>query len=414
MLQLTAPGDSIQVKIKLPLSKSVANRMLCIRHLAGSAAPLNLPDCEDTRLMQELLQRLQDKKSPDSFDAGDAGTVFRFLTALLANTPGEWKLTGSQRMNSRPNGPLIAALRSLGADIRCDLQEGFSPLSITGKKLQGGNTEMDASLSSQFISALMMIGVTMPDPLVIQLKGTIVSAPYIALTAGLMRMQGAEVIYGGQSVKVIPGSYHCFRPYAEADWSAASYWYALSLLSDNCQITLNGLSHDSLQGDKVVEDIFTELGVDSAWEGNEVQLRRKGAIPRQFIYNFTDCPDLVPAVAIACAGAGVSARLTGLSTLGLKESDRLKAISSGLINLGYNCQPVGNDCLVIGPGPAEMMDNRVSTFRDHRIAMAFAMLATKTGPLLIQDPSVVDKSYPEFWNHLHEAGFGLIYREDTR
>ncbi|MHC1775108.1 MAG: 3-phosphoshikimate 1-carboxyvinyltransferase [Lentimicrobium sp.] len=409
MIQIIPPHGFLKVTVDLPLSKSIANRQLCIRFLSGSSDEYNLPDCDDSLRMHELLDHLHPDNNQEVFDCGDAGTVFRFLTAILANIKGDRLITGSERMYKRPCAPLVDALNLLGADVRYQLQTGFPPLFIKGKPLHGGEVFIDASVSSQFISALMMTGAVMTDGLKIVLKGKIVSRPYIELTVWLMQQQGIEVEFFEHEIRILPGRYQFNQSLYEADWSAASYWYALAALSHSAEIRLRGLNKNSFQGDQKLTLLFEGLGVRSRWDGENLLLSGHGIIPGEFSADFTDCPDLFPAVAVTCAGLGLKSRFTGLSTLAVKESDRLKSVGNELTRLGYQIVHTGEDTFEIMPGRVEAHDNRIETYTDHRIAMAFAALSVAAGQLFVLNPSVVSKSYPGFWNDLQKAGFNLEY-----
>ncbi len=413
MIQVTSPAGTIKASVNLPLSKSIANRQLCIQYLSGSAGEYRLPDCDDSVLMHNLLSHLRTDKSINEFDCNDAGTVFRFMTAILANTEGDWLITGSERMKQRPCAPLVKALNDLGADVKYQSQVGFPPLMIKGKPIIGGEVFIDASVSSQFISALMMIGAKMPDGVKIVLKGKVVSKPYIELTAWLMRQQGIDVSINGFEIRVLPGQYRFVNSLFEADWSAASYWYALAAMAAKAEICLKGLSRTSAQGDRELAPMFKELGIDSYWEGEDLILVKTGNVVSEFEADFTACPDLFPSIAATCAGLGITGRFSGLSTLAIKESNRIKSVGNELVRLGYQIRLSNPDVFEIINGRVKSVDNQINTYNDHRIAMAFAMLSVKTGHLTILQPTVVSKSYPDFWNHLHLAGFNLVFNGEN-
>ncbi len=405
MIRITPPKGPLKVTVDLPLSKSIANRQLCIRFLSGSLDEYGLPDCDDSLLMRDLLDLLRSDKTTEVFNCGDAGTVFRFLTAILANMKGDRLISGSERMHQRPCAPLVNALNQLGADVNYQFQTGFPPLYIKGKPLHGGEVLIDASVSSQFISALMMTGATMTYGLKIMLKGKIVSRPYIELTVWLMQMQGIDVEFLEREIRVRPGQYKFNAGLYEADWSAASYWYAMAALAVDAEIRLEGLNKKSFQGDQKLAFLFEGLGVESRWDGENLLLLRHGNVSDEFRADFTDCPDLFPAIAVTCAGLGVKSRFTGLSTLAVKESDRLKSVGTELTRLGYQIMHTDADSFEILPGRIETHDNRIKTYADHRIAMAFAALSVAAGELFVHNPSVVSKSYPGFWHDLQQAGF---------
>lgn len=405
-IDIYAPDQLRKASIVLPLSKSIANRLLVIGYLSGNENKITISDSVDSVTMKRLIMSLRNN-STDTFDSGDAGTVFRFLTALLSVVPGKRILTGSHRMKQRPVGPLVDALRKLGVDIKYSENEGYPPLIINGKKLEGGYVEIDGSLSSQFISALMMIGPFMEKGLQIKITGTSVSRPYIELTAGLMKASGADVAVSGSELRVNPGKYTLTSDLSEADWSAASYWFALVALTPGSSLSLRGLKPQSLQGDSRLVDIFTLLGVTSQWKDDELIISHSDTITDCIEINLNGQPDLAPAIAVACSGNNVKARLTGLETLVIKESNRLEALSTELGKLGYYCSIENNNTLVLAPGYSTMLSNSIDSYNDHRIAMAMSLLSVRKKELIINDPQVVNKSYPQFWDHLEMCGFTI-------
>lgn len=406
-MHIRPPQSPPDVSLRLPSSKSIANRLLLMNYLAGEAPERLKPGSDDYLLMQKMILQLGQGTDNTVFDAGDAGTVFRFMAALLSITGGRHLLNGSQRMQQRPCAPLVDALRMLGAEIQYTGRQGFPPLMIEGKKLNGGRVDVDASVSSQFISALMMVAPEMENGIEIHLKGNVVSRSYIELTAGLMVRQGARVQMRLPVIRVDKGSYRISNAPAEGDWSAAAFWMQLVALMPGSNIRIGGLNPGSLQGDRVAVDLFRNLGVDSHFSGDMLTLTNTGN-PVPFLeYDFNSCPDLLPAVAVACAGLGTGARFTGLTTLHIKESDRIHSVISGLLKLGYRAVSPCTGRLEILSGQNPVKGGVVSASGDHRIAMAFAMLALRTGSVILDTPAVVAKSYPEFWDDLRKAGFIL-------
>lgn len=422
-LNIQPPVEIIKATVTLPLSKSIANRMLIIGYITGNEDLVKFPDCADSITMRALLQKLRSKSyfgqyqnnshvdiQDNIYNTGDAGTVFRFLSALLSITPGTALLTGSDRMLERPCGPLIDSLIELGAHCSYTDKHGYPPVLIEGKRLKGGTVAIDASVSSQFVSALMMIAPLMSDGLLINFKGFAVSQPYIHLTADLMRKNGIKVTVGVSSVIVNPGDYTFKEGIHEADWSAASYWYTMAALlkresTKESPIILNGLKFESMQGDRLVAKIYEQLGIESKWCNGDLHLNNTGNVAKHIDIDLNGQPDLAPALAVACAGLQVSATIRGLETLVIKESNRLESIKSELKKLGYICQIEANNALRIIVGRTEQTSNVIETYNDHRIAMAMAMLCLTNGPLLINNPEVVRKSYPEFWTDLTSTGF---------
>lgn len=364
--------------------------------------------------MDSLLRQLSQDTRAMVFDCGDAGTVFRFLTAVLAITEGKRTLTGSARMQQRPCGPLVEALQHLGAEVSYSGKPGFPPLEITGKPLLGGYVEIEASVSSQFISALMMIAPLMPLGLHIKLTGNPVSAPYIGMTAGLMREQGIEVTEAPGLIVVKPGTYHFQSETAESDWSSASYWFAFAAMKKDAVITLLGLKENSLQGDSRLVHIFNHLGVSTSRDGEKIVISHNGNTDSVISVDFTPFPDLFPAVAVTCAGLRLKARFTGLKTLTIKESNRIESVGTELRKLGFSAGMNADGSFAIEPGRQVNGGVVVHPWNDHRIAMAFAMLSVVCGQITMDDPGVVSKSYPGFWGELERAGFLLTAeREDS-
>jgi 3-phosphoshikimate 1-carboxyvinyltransferase len=403
---ISAPLKAVKDTIHIPSSKSISNRMLIIRALAGSHAPLlNLSGSDDTAVLRNALETDSDVK-----DVGHAGTSMRFLAAYFSARQGQVVLTGSQRMKQRPIGPLVDALRQIGARIEFLDNEGYPPLRITGGGLKGGNIEIEAGISSQFISALMMIGPQLEGGLTIHLKGRVVSAAYIEMTMNMMNRCGADASFNGKRIKVLQGTYQVGDFHVESDWSAASYWYQVAALLPGSEIFLTNLSGGSLQGDAALVQIFRPLGVRTRIRESGILIHSKpGKMPGRFSHDFTLCPDLVQTLAVSLCALGVPFRFTGTITLRVKETDRIAALQTELRKIGFVLQadPQGEWLEWDGsrcepePGPV------IQTYHDHRMAMAFAPLAIPCGSITIEDPGVVSKSYPEYWSDLEKAGFGI-------
>ncbi len=399
--------------ISLPLSKSVANRVLVIAYTAGKEDIISIPQCDDSLIMLKLLKQLRDEENSfdNHYNAGDAGTVFRFLAALFAITPGNRVLGGTHALNNRPCGPLIKALSSLGAKCAYLEKNEYPPVMITGGVLQGGVVGVDASVSSQFISALMMVAPLMPEGLKIVMTGNPVSQPYIHLTAEIMRECGISPEFRDSEIIIPKGVYTIERDIAEGDWSAASYWYALVALLNykggETTITLKGLKPDSNQGDKIIIEIYEQLGVASRWENGDLILKNTGQHNDNLTFDLKNFPDITPALAVTCAGLQINASITGLETLIIKESNRLTSIQTELKKLGYICLVESDNTLNIIQGRSPIISHNIDTYNDHRIAMAMSLLSIKEGNLVINDPIVVNKSYQSFWSDLQRLGFTL-------
>jgi 3-phosphoshikimate 1-carboxyvinyltransferase len=414
MILVSPPSSAIHAKIELPGSKSISNRLLMIRAISGLELHFrNLSDSEDTVLLAKSLGEIKGKRSA-TIDIHHAGTDMRFLTAYLAVTEGEWILTGSERMKQRPIGELVEALRKLGADIAYTEKEGFPPLKIKGKKLDGGRIEMDGSISSQFISALLMISTTFEKGLDLTLKGEIVSLPYITMTIELLKQFGVFVSFIGNKLITKASEFTLFNEniFIESDWSAASYWYSIVALSEKAEIELLFLEQDSLQADCLLPALYNKLGVKTEYIEKGVRLSKKTISDIEFKYDFTNCPDIAQTVAVSCLGLGIKADLSGLKTLKVKETDRLVALKNELEKFGAKIE-ITNDVLKLIPPPTLRTPNStpvtagIQTYGDHRMAMCFAPLSIKNPKIKIEHPEVVDKSYPAFWDDLEEAGFSL-------
>lgn len=409
--RLTAP-TTLNTTIKLPASKSISNRALVIHALSrGDMFPLNLSACDDTEVIVDALQR-----NPEVVDIKAAGTAMRFLTALFATTPGEHVLTGTQRMKQRPIALLVDALRYLGADIEYVENEGFPPLHIKGKMLSGGHIEIPGNISSQYISALLMIGPTLKDGLEIKMTGEIVSKPYIDLTLWMMREFGADADWSDvDTLSVCAKPYEQRRYTIESDWSASSYWYEMmALLPDRySQLRFEGLRDASKQGDSVVKYIFSLLGVKTHFDNRDgdvagtVTLKKQWSMLPRLDYDFIGSPDLAQTVVVACALRNVPFRFTGLASLRIKETDRIEALKRELLKLGYVLRDEGDDTLVWDGARCEPTLEPIDTYDDHRMAMAFAPAAILFPGLRINNPQVVTKSYPQFWDDLRKAGFKI-------
>jgi 3-phosphoshikimate 1-carboxyvinyltransferase len=403
---ISAPLEAVSDTINIPSSKSISNRMLIIRSLAQSMSTLyNLSESDDTEVLSESLDKESDVK-----DVGHAGTSMRFLTAYLSTQPGEFTLTGSQRMKQRPIAPLVDALKQVGASIEYLETKGCPPLKIKGGNLIGGNIEIEAGISSQFISALMMIGPMLAGGLTIELKGEVVSATYIEMTLSLMNRCGAGASFDGKRISVPQGSYSVDDFRVESDWSGASYWFQVAALLPGSEIILPGLYQNSLQGDSILVQIFEPLGVKSGFTDEGLELRsHKIELPGNFDYDFTGCPDLAQTCAVTLCALGIPFRFTGTRTLRVKETDRIAALCTELKKLGFVLQddPEGEWMAWDGTRCEAEQDVLIATYHDHRMAMSFAPLAISLGSIAIEDPGVVSKSYPGFWNDLQKAGFGM-------
>ncbi|WP_317044044.1 3-phosphoshikimate 1-carboxyvinyltransferase [Hymenobacter amundsenii] len=395
----------------MPASKSESNRALIMQALAGGGTLRNLSDANDTQLMQRLLQN----PAAPVFDAEDAGTVMRFLTAYLAMTGRQAELTGTARMRERPIAVLVDALRALGARIEYLGESGYPPLQLGGLTPQPAPDEeadfreltVRGDISSQYISALLMIGPTLPQGLRIWLTGKVGSRPYIRMTQALMQHFGAVCRDLGEVLEVRPQAYQPTDYTVEGDWSAASYWYALvALAPEGSHLTLPTLRRYSWQGDQAIVGIMAQLGVHTEFLADETLRLTKTKPVTQLTQDFTDCPDLAQTVAVVAAALGVPATFTGLDSLRIKETDRIVALQTELAKFGGALTDRGEGRFEVTAENFQVENQTVATYHDHRMAMAFAPLAM-LGPLTIQAPQVVRKSYPQFWQELGKVGFAI-------
>lgn len=401
--------------IKITGSKSESNRLLLLQALCQNIQIENLSNSDDSQLMQTALL-----SNEDTIDIHHAGTAMRFLTAYYAIQKGrDVTLTGSKRMTERPIKILVDALRYLGADIEYLKNEGYPPLKIKGKKLQGGKVTLKANVSSQYISALMLIGAKLKNGLELHLEGAITSVPYIKMTLALLNEIGVETSFTEQTIKIKSNYSRLLNRNqeseiknqqsitVESDWSSASYFYSIVALSNvGAQVTLSSYKKDSLQGDSILVDIYNLFGVETKFsEGNAIILK-KTSNPSQPIYlDLKDAPDIAQTIAVTALGLGVSCQLQGLHTLKIKETDRLEALKNEIEKLGGTIH-VSKDALQLKPSKKIISNIKIATYNDHRMAMAFAPLALKV-PIEIEDANVVSKSYPDFWEDLKTLGVSM-------
>lgn len=404
--RISHPTKKLTGSIDLTASKSESNRALIIQALCADRFEIrNLAAAQDTQILQQILQS-EDKTH---VDAGAAGTGMRFLTAYLSALPGMHVLSGSERMKKRPVGILVDALRSLGATITCLENEGYPPLRIEGKMLKGGGVEIDGNVSSQFVSALLLLSPAFQNGLVIRFKGEVTSRPYINMTLKMLEEFGVYGVWQENSISVSKQSYSVpeddFVYSIEGDWSAASYWYAFAALAEEADFTIRGLKHPSLQGDAIVADIFSFFGIRTEYLDEGIRLTKVPVKNEHFGFNFSDCPDLAQTVVLVTAGMQIPAFFNGLHTLRIKETDRIAALKNELEKLGAAAEIMDDDSIRTMPAEHLRQPQRIETYDDHRMAMSFATLAMKLDAITIAHPEVVKKSYPGFWNDLKKAGF---------
>ncbi len=393
-------------KLNITGSKSETNRLLLLQAFIPGFKIKNKSNSEDSKLMSAAL-----RSKDEIINVNHAGTAMRFLTAYFSQIDGrEVLITGSKRMQERPIKILVDALNSIGADIRYDKKNGYPPLRIKGKKLEGGLITLPANISSQFISALIMLGPFVEKGIELKLTGEITSKPYIKMTLFLLKRFGIQTKFEGQTIKVeFNNSPKKIDQIVESDWSSASYIFSIVALSKESEILLKTFKPKSLQGDSVILKIYKKLGVSSFFNGNDLLLKKENCkLPKKIYYDLSNSPDIAQTITVTCFGLGIECELVGLHTLKLKETDRLFALYTELKKLGANII-VTNNSLYLSSNGSFINNCSISTYDDHRMAMSFAPLSLKV-PLSIQDPSVVSKSYPDFWNDLIQLNFDVKNR----
>lgn len=408
MIKLQAPTSAINASITLPASKSLANRLMMLQALSNQKLlQIDADAADDISVFKEAIE-LSLQCSEATINVGAAGTAMRFLTAYFAQLNGTWLLTGSDRMLQRPIAPLVNALQRLGADISYTGKKGFPPLLIKGRALTGSSISVEGDISSQFITAVLLLAPFIKGGLQLQLKNNLVSATYIQMTLQILKECGVKISQAPSLITVeelkqqpkVPQS-------AEADWSAASYYFSICALTKNACIKLPGLYQTSLQGDSILPQLYNQLGVDTSLEGQVLTLRSNSSHVKHFAYDCIDCPDLAQTLAVTCFGLGISAELSGLQTLKHKETDRLLALKTELEKCGAEVQITERSLSLKARKDALKHTVSIATYKDHRMAMSFAPLALLVPYLLIEDEAVVNKSYPQFWKHLLSLGFNV-------
>jgi len=403
---ISKQNKKIKGEIVLPSSKSISNRLLLIRALAKKSFEIfNLSYSNDTKDLVKIL-----KSESNVFDVGNAGTTMRFLTSYLANKPGDWILTGSERMKHRPIGILVNALNELGVKIEYLEKEGFPPIKIYGTNLKGGNIEISGSISSQFISSLLLIAPTLPNGLNIKLKSKIVSKPYIDMTLNLMRNFGIKSKWEDDHIIIRKQNYRAKDFIVEADWSSASYWYEMAAIADIADIKLYGLKKNSIQGDSIITELFEKIGIKTSFISGGVHLIKVPTpLIKQFEYDFSNNPDITQTMAVTLSALNIPFSLLGLESLIIKETNRIQALKNELLKTGCNL-------LVTNDSISKFKNNNIdtnctitwnfNTCGDHRMALSFTPLAM-LNKIIVDDVNVVKKSYPGFWEDIQKIGFDI-------
>jgi len=401
-VRIISPSVFLSVKTDLPASKSVSNRLLIIQSLCEDAFVLkNVSIADDTTILSDLINSNESIE-----DAGEGGTTFRFLLALRCLQGKSGILCGSKRLSERPVLTLVEALNSLGAGIEYIEKHGFPPLKLSGGKLQGNELKIDAGISSQFISALMLIAPYLPKGLRIVLEGEMVSSSYIKMTAVLMHQFGVDVQMERNEIVISNGKYTSKDVFIYSDWSAAAFFYAMAALKPNSTMSLLNLKEDDLQGDQVLVSLMHEWGVKSQFEIDEVCIQGIGIPEKKFIYDFTETPDLAQAFAVMAALSHRKLFISGLSTLKNKETDRLLALKIELEKLGAIIHITNNSLEVLQGINLTYLENKVlNTYNDHRMVMALSLFCLSGFPVILDDISSVSKSFPNYFLELKKLGF---------
>tara|TARA_B100001115_G_scaffold70610_1_gene51989 strand:+ start:2551 stop:3786 length:1236 start_codon:yes stop_codon:yes gene_type:complete len=402
------PSKLVKGKVSLPASKSLSNRALIIQALCKEAFSIsNLSKAKDTKVLKEAL-----KNSSNKINIDDAGTSMRFLTAFFSIQKKEVVLKGSERMHDRPIAPLVEALNSLGANISYLEKEGYPPLHIQKGNIQGGTIQVNSTVSSQFISALLLIAPTVSGGLTINLQGNLVSKSYIETTLKMMSYFGIESNWSSQKIQIKEQQYQAKNICIENDWSAVTFWLEIVALAEKAQIELNGLYRDSWQGDIKALSIFLKLGVNYQFKNNHLILFKEPKQTPKIQLNVIETPDLAQAICCTYAGLQQQLEITGLSTLKIKETNRISALHSELGKLGINTK-ISQDSILIKDFNKHIGIPIIKTHQDHRMAMSFAPLTLCFGKLIIENIDVVKKSYPTFWEELEKVGFTIAPATDS-
>lgn len=392
-------GFTLAKTINLPLSKSISNRELILNYMiSGKIHTHEISTADDTILLIKCLNQIklaENSAELTEINVDNAGTVMRFLTSVLAISKGSFILKGNERMHQRPISELVDALNNLGADIIYLDKTGFPPLKITGKDLKNNEIEIRSDISSQFISSLLLVSGFLKNGLIIHLLGKPSSEPYILMTLNLMRKCGFEYIFDNNCIHVFHNKNPELIKSSEADWSSAAFWYEIVSFSDNLKVKLLNLKKDDIQGDKVISDIFKSFGVETIFEEDGILLFKNNLLSKEFVYDFSNCPDLAQVVAVTVAVLGIKTRLNGLESLKIKETDRLSAICTELKKLNVDIC-IDNNSLIINKSEIEINET-INTYNDHRMIMSFAPLAILYESIEIDNIKDVSKSYPDFW-----------------
>jgi 3-phosphoshikimate 1-carboxyvinyltransferase len=410
--KLSQNNKNLVGNISIVPSKSESNRVLLIRALCNDSLDIqNLSDSNDTLIMEkalDLISQNQHNSKELIINIEDCGTAMRFLSAYLSMKEGKYLLTGSERMKQRPIGILAEALKGLGAKISYAGVKYYPPLLIEGGELKKDKIEVDSNVSSQFISALLIIAPYLPKGLKIVLKGKSVSKPYIKMTLEMMKHFGVSSSWTENTISILPQNYKKASYTVGGDWTAASYWYELSAFAERVNLKIEGLLNNGIQGDAVITELFEKFGVVTKFENNNVSLSKKNFYTDKFEFDFTDNPDLAQTLGVTCAGLNMKCQLNGIENLSIKETDRSNALTMELKKIGFDIANYSGKKIVIYPSENKLsFKEEIKTYNDHRMALAFAPLCMRFGEIIIENPEVVNKSYPSFWKQLEKMNFKI-------
>jgi 3-phosphoshikimate 1-carboxyvinyltransferase len=411
VIRITKTKRNISGEIRLPASKSISNRLLILQYCYGNAFKIsNLSDSDDTLLMSSILDLIRQYQFMGDtgllrIDAKNAGSVMRFLIPLLSVTRGHYLLTGDERMKQRPVGALVEAMRETGAEIDYLEEIGFPPLLIRGRTITGRRVNLDASISSQYVTALLLLAPTLEEGMTLELTGKPVSWPYIKMTTGILAGLGIQVIVQENTIRVYHKKEIKIKVSVEPDWSAASFWYCMLSMADKGTVFFPGLRKSGIQGDQQVSAFFRQLGVDTVEESDGIRIIKGETVPEKFYADFKGYPDLALPVILSCGAAGMQGTFTGLKGLRIKESDRIEALTTGLHKAGMILREEYPGTWLLSGHLIDPCDIYFDDHKDHRVAMTFASLAMKGFRVHLENPEAVNKSYPDFWKDLEKVGF---------
>lgn len=409
-IKLSHPTRTIQGTVQLTGSKSESNRALIIEALSKGVVQVeNVSEAADTVIMREALRKAATPSSSyQVIDIGPAGTAMRFLTSYLNLVKGNFILTGTERMQQRPIGILVDALKTIGADLHYEKKSGFPPLKIEGGLFQSKDTiRIPGNISSQYLSSLLLIAPALKKGLTLEITGDLTSKPYVLMTLAMLQEAGIPHTWIDNSIRIENHNFAAATLFIEPDWSAASYWYAMVALAEKADIILPGLKKESLQGDIAIIEIMTHFGVESSFESDGLHLRKVPSISSKTLFDFKSCPDLAQTIVVVAAALKKDISITGVETLKIKETDRIAALQKEIGKFGAQLLAAGETYHLQTAAVYEPENLQIDTYEDHRMAMAFAPLALRFSEVLIKEPIVVEKSYPSFWTHLQAQGFQI-------